>query len=265
MIRGVDGGSVKQGRSFDREKGTGIFTITTPTEDSYGDTMVPEGALMERFRKNPVIPWAHDYSQLPVARSLQEEVTPGVSIESLALFAREENPFAAQVFRMYDAGFLNAASIGFLPRKWERNESQDENNPDPWGGGFRHLEYELLEWSTLPVPANADALANGLAGFMRVAKSAGMIPDGPPPEDDPFLKRVIKAMDTMEDYPELLLEEAIKAQVDTAVAAAVQKHIDELGSRGARPGGDQEDDLDQDLLHAEAMEELEKLQATFQP
>jgi hypothetical protein len=52
----------------------------------------------------------------------------------LALFAREENPFAAQVFRMYDAGFLNAASIGFLPRKWERNETQEGDNPDPWGG-----------------------------------------------------------------------------------------------------------------------------------
>lgn len=263
LIRGVMGGGVKAGGdSFDGQAGTGIFTVTTPTEDSYGDVMVPEGALMERFQRNPVIPWAHDYAQLPVAKSVREEITPGVSIESEALFAREENPFAAQVFRMYQAGFLNAASIGFLPKDWVRNEKKDEdgNTVDSWLGGYVHKIWEFLEWSVLPVPANADALANGVAGFMRVARSAGMIDDGTPPASHPFLVEVVKAMDTMEDFPELLLEEAIQDQVRDEV----KKQIEKLGP-GARPGGGNQDpdgDLDEDLLLSEAMEEIEKLQAT---
>ena len=265
LLRGVMGGRVKAG-SFDRDKGTGVFTVTTPTEDSYGDIMVPQGAVLERFRRNPVIPWAHDYSGLPVAKSEAEEVTPDVGIDSMALFAREENPFAAQVFRMYDAGFLNAASIGFLPKEWERNEKKDEDGKtiDQWFGGFIHKIWEFLEWSMLPIPANADALANGVAGLMTVAKTAGMIKDGAPvPDwgegrDHPFLVRVVAAMNTMGDYPELLLDEAIKAQVEETVKRVLKKGGGE--PRREEPG---DDDLDGDLLVQDAMDELDKLQAAI--
>jgi hypothetical protein len=53
---------------------------------------------------------------------------------------------------MYKAGFMNAWSIGFIPKEIVDIE------PDNWRGGHRFDKWELLEYSAVLVPDNPEAL-----------------------------------------------------------------------------------------------------------
>jgi hypothetical protein len=61
------------------------------------------------------------------------------------------------VRRLWELGFLNAASVGFTPKAGT-----------PTGkGGTRYTEWELLEFSIVPIPANADALRLAFDGAVQ--------------------------------------------------------------------------------------------------
>ncbi len=66
------------------------------------------------------------------------------------------------IYQLYLGGFMNAVSVGFMPdeRVWS-----DEQ------GGIKFLTQELLEFSTVPVPANPNAL--------QIARSTGGIDIAP--------------------------------------------------------------------------------------
>ena len=82
------------------------------TEGTKGDgiNLRMQGADLERFRKSPVIMWAHDYSRPPIGRA-------DVQVENGMLMADvtfdESDPFAADIARKYRDGFLSAVSVGF--------------------------------------------------------------------------------------------------------------------------------------------------------
>jgi hypothetical protein len=64
---------------------------------------------------------------------------------------------------LWEHGFLNAASVGFTPKAGT-----------PTGkGGTRYTEWELLEFSIVPIPANADALRLAFDG--AAAKSGRVL------------------------------------------------------------------------------------------
>ena len=64
------------------------------------------------------------------------------------------NPFAEQVLRMIDGGFLRATSVGFRPIKYSVNATR---------GGLDFAECDLLEFSICPVGSNPEALIVGRA------------------------------------------------------------------------------------------------------
>lgn len=127
------------------------FVISTESPDRDNDTISVSGWKLANFQKNPVVLWAHDYSQLPVARATNVGVVDGKLVAD-AEFA--DHAFANTVLRMIDGKFLNATSVGFKPMKYLWNETR---------GGMDFAEQELLEFSIVPVPANAEALIQ-LAG-----------------------------------------------------------------------------------------------------
>ena len=66
-------------------------------------------------------------------------------------------------FEMYKQGFLNAFSIGFIPKEYT-----DRNNAD--GSTTRvFTKSELLEISAVPVPANPNALVLARAYAQKMA------------------------------------------------------------------------------------------------
>ena len=129
---------------------------STGKVDRQGDLVEPSGWHLENFLKNPVIPWAHDYSRPPVARALEVKVEDG-RLLFLAQFApAEDYAFADTVFRLYRGGFLRAFSVGFLPLESELMQTRQKGRLVT---GTRYLEQELYEISCVTLPANPEALS----------------------------------------------------------------------------------------------------------
>ena len=138
------------------------ITITTPAEDRMGDVVVPEGGDFSDYNKNPVMLFAHDHYSIPIGRTVRLRVVPGEGIRADFNWLKDD-PFADRVRNAFEQNVLNAASIGFLPTKWE-----------PYGkDGFRFTSWKLLEWSIVPVPANPEAV--------RTLKAFGLDTSAPLP------------------------------------------------------------------------------------
>lgn len=111
------------------------------------------GLRFDNYRKNPVVMWAHDAigrspsGGLPIGRTLSiaNDGAGGIIAEFEFL---EDDDFAQRVRNAWDKGFLQAASISWLPL-----ETQPAANGRP-----RDIRAELLEWSIVSVPADPDAL-----------------------------------------------------------------------------------------------------------
>lgn len=121
--------------------------ITTDTPDRGGDVVIPTGLKnAEEFLLNPVVLWAHNRSGTPpIGTCAWLDVQPH-RIVAETRFAQGV-PFAEDVFRLYEQGVLRGWSIGFVPRKAHRI-------PKPNGIGLRVDEWDLLEYSAVPIPEN---------------------------------------------------------------------------------------------------------------
>jgi len=174
--------SIKQG-----DQDTLVFTISTRTQDRDEDILEPNGCRLDNYMKNPVVLFAHDYRSLPVGRSKTISVTADAVVAEVE-FAPTQ--MGQEIKQLCQAGFLKAASVGFIPLKYE------PLGTGSWG--HRIYEWELLEWSIVPVPSNPTALiseakAKGLkVTAIEEAMEKGAIsygrahPDGTPkaPEDE---------------------------------------------------------------------------------
>ena len=128
------------------------FTISTNSIDRDDDRISVDGWDFKNFLRNPVMLWAHSYRELPIGKA-KEVFVADEKLKAVVEFTPELlYPFGDQVRRFYEAGFLNAVSVGFLPRKW----AFVDNDERKYGIDFE--EQELLEFSGVPVPSNVDAL-----------------------------------------------------------------------------------------------------------
>lgn len=139
--------------------GTLSFTLTTKSQDRDTDTLDPEGADISHFQKNPVALWAHNQGDLPIGRWTDVKNVEGSITGNLERIPEKYKdgfgPAAANAYavgEMVEDGFLQAVSIGFLPKEYTFSEDEDR----PWGVDFK--SYELLEVSVVTVPSNRDAL-----------------------------------------------------------------------------------------------------------
>jgi len=131
--------NVKEGR-------LGLCIISSGTVDRDGDVLDPEGADFTNFRKNPRLIWSHGSGVRPsIGRVENVEVRDG-KIFFTPVFDMKDT-FAAEIFRKYKDNFLNAFSIGFLPKEWSETET-----------GYHFKTWEGLEFSAVNVPANPEAL-----------------------------------------------------------------------------------------------------------
>ena len=127
------------------------FVLSTDEVDRHGDVVSADGWVLDAYRRNPVLLWAHDYRRPAIGRAV------GLWTEPRRLMARMEfapTGFAQEVAALYRTGFQWGVSVGFKPLRFE--ERRDEKT----GAflGVRFLQQELLEVSAVPVPANRNAL-----------------------------------------------------------------------------------------------------------
>lgn len=127
--------------------------ISTATPDRAGDTILPAGLRnADEYLQNPVVLWAHQRSLPPIGTCERLTIEPDRIIAETKFSA--SSPFAQDVFKLYAEGVLRGWSIGFVPG---RAYPISPNREQPQGGTC-YPEWDLLEYSAVPVPENPQAL-----------------------------------------------------------------------------------------------------------
>lgn len=194
-------------KSIDIEKRTIDFIISDGSIDRHDDTISPAGWVLDNYKKNPVVLWAHQNKQLPIAKSIAIDIDSD-GLKSTAEFAtRDVYPFADSVFQMYQKGFLNAVSVGFNAIEWEWAEDEEER---PMGIDF--LKQELFEYSAVPIPANPNALIDAKSKGVDIAPLA--------------------------DWAEQCIEELAQICGKSLISVRELKHLQKIATiSGTRPTG----------------------------
>ena len=139
-------------KEIDSDALTITHYISTSSPDRYGEIMKPKGCDFSGCRKNPVVFFGHRSRDLPIAKN--EKIIIDES-GVLAVTKFDTSDFAKEIFRLNSEGFLNSWSIGFVPKKMK---SQKLNINDKEQDYMCIEEWELLEYSSVPIPANPDAV-----------------------------------------------------------------------------------------------------------
>ena len=107
------------------------FVLSTDEVDRHGDVVAADGWVLDAYRRNPVLLWAHDYRRPAIGRAV------GLWTEPRRLMARMEfapTGFAQEVAALYRTGFQWGVSVGFKPLRFE--ERRDEKTGAFLGGPF---------------------------------------------------------------------------------------------------------------------------------
>src|SRR5579862_2728919 len=121
-----------------------------------GHILVPQGALLDNYRLNPIVLWQHD-PEHPVGNAEALTVSPE-NITARVKFAPVGTTRKADETRgLVKNGIVRAVSIGFEPLD---GEPLDPKKPR---GGQRFTKWELLECSFVSVPADTGAAVTARA------------------------------------------------------------------------------------------------------
>ncbi len=117
--------------------------------DRVGDKMYMSGADLTNYKKNPVIIANHNYgyTEKPsvIGRALDVNIVGSKMIFKVQ-FAETDN--GKEWFYLYANKYMNASSIGFIPKEYKPNDQ----------GGYDFIKWELLELSMVAVPCNPNAV-----------------------------------------------------------------------------------------------------------
>jgi uncharacterized protein len=148
-------------RTLDTTARTIEFTSSTESSDRYGDVIRVAGWNLDNFQKNPVFLFSHRSEDPPIGKVLDSQKVVGKSpalVQTVQFMQKADYPFADTIFKMYQKGFMNAVSVGFMPIEVQPVSTKNEDGDEVQGDGYEFLEQELFELSAVPVPANPEAL-----------------------------------------------------------------------------------------------------------
>ena len=115
---------------------------------------------LKNYKKNPVVLLDHSYKVENIVAKTTKLTMEDNTLVADFVFIDTENGKLAQ--KLYEAGLLKASSIGFMAKQRDQNDFS------------KIIKSELLEWSLVAVPANAEALSLD-AKVMEEAISKGFI------------------------------------------------------------------------------------------
>lgn len=148
---------------LEQRKDGGRILISTGGQDRDNDRVKPRGGRFDNYVKNPVVQWGHNYRDpwATIGKTNVLEVGDnGVTADFTLRPAANESDPQNIVNLLWDGGWIRTASIGFMPKAANPNDL----------GGLDFDEWELLEWSLVPIPANQDALRLAVKSFDAALK-----------------------------------------------------------------------------------------------
>jgi HK97 family phage prohead protease len=150
------------------------FIASDETPDRMGDVIRVSGWDLKNFKKNPVLLWQHDTQSIPPIGTVSRAIKGKSKGDSKALLAdakfedAETHPFADTVFKLVKNKTVRAVSVGFLPQKSSRPESEEERAKLGIGEfGVLFEKQELLELSVVSVPANPSAVQQSIGDMVK--------------------------------------------------------------------------------------------------
>jgi hypothetical protein len=193
VVRGVE--PVRAGLNVEVERGAGkrapngaeyhvrIKASTDSIARDHG--IVPMRAWqnggLRNFTENPIILAFHDHKQ-PIGRSVHTEIDGNALVEYWEFHL--ETDISRTMHKLYDRGFMRAASVGFSVLEFSFVDELDDKQMDKLvqqygAAAVRDLYWiaeraELLETSAVPVPADASALTFGFDAAVRNAQAVGI-------------------------------------------------------------------------------------------
>lgn len=188
-------------KHFDLTKAEdGWMIASTPGVDRDRDRVLPFGADLTNFSKNPILIFGHNYEDpwSIIGRAAETMVgADGVRFRpELRQPANDADPM--NIIRLlWEQDLLRAASIGFNPMEWKENEF----------GGRDFTRWELLEISLVPIPANADALRLAAKAVNDEAPTPEPVESAPETDGKP--------VDAEADADEMALLMAIRDYITT--------------------------------------------------
>ena len=156
-----------ESKVIDPTQGIYEAMVSTESVDRDGDILLADGAQLENYQKNPVVLFGHNYFQpeAVIAKATEIQKIPGKGIRLVFQFLKRGiSPTADLVHDLWKEQYLNAMSVGFIPKETERRT--DENGEELARGLFFKI-WEFLEGSIVIIPSNQDALrmALGTKGY----------------------------------------------------------------------------------------------------
>jgi HK97 family phage prohead protease len=146
--------------AIDEEERSVTAVISSGAVDRDREVLMPKGMDAEEFQKNPVVLWAHDSGSPPIGKALWIK-TKGQKITAKVKFALTE--FAEEIFQLFKGGFLKAFSVGFIPHDGHPPTPKEiARNPELAEARYIVSDWELLEFSAVPIPANPEALMQAI-------------------------------------------------------------------------------------------------------
>jgi hypothetical protein len=156
----------------DAADGQSHFVASTGAVDRMGDVVEQDWRLAD-YRRNPVI--LHEHYQPVVGRGTVRVATEDEGkrlLLSVTWDDGEHNPVGRMVAEQHRRGFRHAVSVGFRPGKAISRKELPDDDPrkvagdvPSWRAGYVFRACELLEVSSVAIPANPQALQ--LASFAQ--------------------------------------------------------------------------------------------------
>ena len=136
---------------MDEEKKTVTAPIAVLTVDRDGEVVEPKAfeKRFDTFLDNPVVLWAHLWKEPAIGNMVDYELSDE---KLLATTKFADHEFAKTIESLYMGSFLRAFSVGFLPWETVTDKRFDEQKGDTI------VDAELLEYSTVNIPSNREAL-----------------------------------------------------------------------------------------------------------
>lgn len=151
------------------------FVASDESKDRDGEVVKADGWELKNYRKNPVVLLNHAMHTLPIGKA-KVKIKDKALLTEITFASAEENPQADLAFRLAKGGFLNALSVGFMPREWVDGDGAKTPRRT-------YTKQELYEISVVTVPANPQALRRAVeAGAITQAEAKSFAPE--PASDD---------------------------------------------------------------------------------
>lgn len=165
-----------------------MAVASTSVEDRHGEIVSVDGWDLKNFKKNPVLLWAHDHSEMAVGVATKVWIDGSgkrakLMIEGVIHDATEK---ARALKQLVKDGVIKTMSVGFRPLEVD---------------GDTYESQELLEVSFVNVPANQQAMITAYKSLKDAGFKTKTITDlGIPAELLEDLSEVKKRVDNLEAW-----------------------------------------------------------------